>query len=68
MYYDQKPVNGEQKGGGGMDNLERECANDGIVTGPKPLLVCPVCGPKTMMYAGNILVKTCKRCEELLNR
>ena len=48
------------------DNLDREVLNDHIITGPRPLLVCPVCGPKTMMYAGNIIAKTCARCEHLL--
>ncbi len=48
------------------DNLDREDCNDRIITGPCPLLVCPVCGPKTMMYAGNIIAKTCARCEHLL--
>ena len=47
------------------DNLDREVRNDRIITGPRPLLVCPICGPKTMMYAGNIIAKTCARCEQL---
>ncbi len=49
-----------------MDNLDRGMSNDKIITGPRPLLVCPICGPQNMLYAGRVIAKTCKRCEELM--
>ena len=42
-------------------------AGGAILTGPGPLVVCNVCGPTTLMYAGRIIYKTCDRCRRLLN-
>lgn len=42
---------------------------DGIVVGrQKPLKVCSVCGPKTIMYSGRIEMVICKECSKRTKR